>query len=84
MGFECNFRYVKIVLALRICTGRAFYKAGPDIEKALDPDLFFLPGTTNLFEFVDVDILNISAEQASQPYMQASFLLGFGMLLLIF
>ena len=41
-----------IVLALRIGTGRAFHKAGPDIEKALDPVLVFIRGTTNLFELV--------------------------------
>ena len=40
MGFY--FRNVKIVLALRIGTGRAFHKAGPDIEKALDPVLVFI------------------------------------------
>ena len=28
-------------------------KAGPDIEKALDPVLVFIRGTTKLFEFVD-------------------------------
>ena len=28
------------------------HKAGPDIEKALDPVLVFTRGTTNLFEFV--------------------------------
>ena len=48
-----NFRNVKIVLALRIGTGRAFHKAGPDIEKALDPVLVFIRGTTNLFELVE-------------------------------
>ena len=32
----------KIVLALRIGTGRAFHKAGSDIEKALDPVLVFI------------------------------------------
>ena len=40
-----------IVFALRIGTGRAFQKAGPDIEKALDP--VFIRGTTNLFELVE-------------------------------
>ena len=44
-----NFRNVNIVSALRIGTGRA----GPDIEKALDPVLIFIRGTTNLFEFVE-------------------------------
>ena len=34
-------------------TGRAFHKAGPDIEKALDPVLVYVQGTTNLFEFVE-------------------------------
>ena len=28
------------------------YKAGQDIEKALDPVLVFIRGTTNLFELV--------------------------------
>ena len=28
-------------------------QAGPDIEKALDPVLVFIRGTTNLFEFVE-------------------------------
>ena len=32
---------------------RVFHKAGPDIEKALDPVLVFIRGTTNLFEFVE-------------------------------
>ena len=27
--------------------------AGPEIEKALDPVLLFIRGTTNLFEFVE-------------------------------
>ena len=48
-----NFRNFKIVLALRIGTGRAYHKAGPDIEKALDPVLVFIRGTTNLFELVE-------------------------------
>ena len=47
------FRNGKIVSALRIGTGRVFQKAGPDIEKALDPVLVFIRGTTNLFEFVE-------------------------------
>ena len=42
-----------IVLALCIGTGRAVHKAGPDIEKALDPVLIFIRGTTNLFELVE-------------------------------
>ena len=50
-----SFRNIKIVLALRIgtCTGKAFHKAGPHIENALDPDLVFLRETTNLFEFME-------------------------------
>ena len=44
---------LKTVLASRIGTGRAFHTAGPDIEKALDPVLVFIRGTTNLFEFVE-------------------------------
>ena len=40
-------------MALRIGTGRAFHKAGPDIEKALDPVLVFIRETTNLFELVE-------------------------------
>ena len=34
-------------------TGRAFHKAGPDIEKPLDPVLVFIRERTKLFEFVD-------------------------------
>ena len=34
-------------------TCRAFYKAGPDIEKVLGPVLVFTRETTNLFEFVE-------------------------------
>ena len=45
-----NFRNVKIVLALRIGTDRAFHKAGPAIKKALDLVLVFIRETTNLFE----------------------------------
>ena len=53
-GCLSYFRNVKIVLTLRIGTGRAFHKVGPDIEKALDPVfLFFIRGTTNLFELVE-------------------------------
>ena len=37
-----NFRNVKIVSALSLDTGRSFHKAGPDIEKALDPVLVFI------------------------------------------
>ena len=48
-----NFPNVKIVSSSRTGTGRAFHKAGPDIEKALDPVLVFIRGTTNLFEFVE-------------------------------
>ena len=47
-----NFRYVKIVLSLRIGTVRAFHKAGADIEKVVDPVLVFIRRTTNLFEIV--------------------------------
>ena len=32
---------------------RAFHKAGPDIEKAIDPVLVSIRGTANLFYFVD-------------------------------
>ena len=48
-----NFRNIKVISALRFGTGRAFRKTGPDIEKALDPVLVFIRGTTNLFEFVE-------------------------------
>ena len=34
-------------------TSRAFQKAVLDIEKALDPVVVFIRGTTNLFEFVE-------------------------------
>ena len=40
-------------MALLIGTSRAFHKAGTDIEKALDPVLVFIRGTTSLFEFVE-------------------------------
>ena len=40
-------------MALRIGTSRAFNKAGPDVEKARDPVLVFIQGTTNLFGFVE-------------------------------
>ena len=36
-----------------IGTGRAFHKAGPDIKKALDPVVVFIPGTTYLFDIVE-------------------------------
>ena len=52
------------------------HKAGPDIEKALDPVLVFIRGTTNLLEFV--------AEQVSHPDMQAGCFLRFGKLLCYF
>ena len=32
---------------------QAFHKAGPDIEKALDPVFVFIRRTTHLFEFVE-------------------------------
>ena len=46
---------LRIVLALRIGTGRAFHKAGPDIglEKVLDAVLVFIRETTNLLAFVE-------------------------------
>ena len=44
---------LRLFWALRIGTGRAFHKAGPDIEKALDPVLVFIRGTSNLFELVE-------------------------------
>ena len=43
----------EIFSALRIGTGRAFDKAGLDIEKALDPVLVFIRRATNLFELVE-------------------------------
>ena len=39
---------------------------GTDIDKALDPVLFFIRETTNLFEFVERRYFSISAEQVSQ------------------
>ena len=42
-----------VKLALRIGTGRAFHKAGPDIVKALDTVLVFIRRTTNIFQFVE-------------------------------
>ena len=52
------FRNVRIPMALRIGTGRAFHKAGPDIEKALDPILVFIRGTTKLYGFYSRDTLH--------------------------
>ena len=46
-------------MALRIGTGRVFHKAGPEIEKALDPVLVFIRGTTNLFELFSLEDLKI-------------------------
>ena len=79
-----NFRNVKIVLSLRIGTGRAFHKAGPDIEKALDPVLFFYEEQQIYLNLWSVAILSISAEQVSRPDMQAGCRLGFVKLLRIF
>ena len=62
----------------------AFHKAGPDIEKVLDPVLVFIRGTTILFELVERGYFKISAEQVNQPDMQVGFILGFGKLLRIF
>ena len=71
---------MKIVLASRIGTRRAFHTAGPDIEKAPDPVLVFI----SLYEeqqiylyLWSVDILCISAEQVRQPDMQVGCVLGF-------
>ena len=51
-------------------TGRAFNKAGLDIEKALDPE-FVLYGEQQIyFNLWCVDILSISAEQVIRPDMQ--------------
>ena len=44
---------VKKVSALHMGTCRAFHKAGPDIEKALDTVFVSIRGTTNLLEFVE-------------------------------
>ena len=57
-------------MALRIGTGRAFHKAGPDIEKALDPVLVFIRGTAHLFEFMERRYF----EQVSQPHNYAGWL----------
>ena len=42
-----EFPEFKIISALCTGTGRAFRKAGPDIEKALDQVLIFIRGTIN-------------------------------------
>ena len=47
--WTCDF----LMRSLCIDTGRAFYKAGPDIVKAQDPVLVFIRGTTNLWIFVE-------------------------------
>ena len=74
----------KIVSALRTGTGRAFHKAGPDIEKALDPVLYFIQKKQIYLNLWSVDILSISAERVSQSDMPVSCLLGFRKLLRIF
>ena len=80
-----DFLNVKNGPALRTGTGRAFHKAGPNIEKALHPVSVFIRGTTNTFEFVECrSILSISTEQVSQPDMPVGCLLEFGKLLRIF
>ena len=45
----CNSRNVKFVWALRMGTGRAFHKAVPVIEEALDSVLVIIWGTTIFF-----------------------------------
>ena len=64
--------------------GRAFHKAGPDIEKTIDPVFkLFIRGRTNLFEFVERRYFDISTEQVSQPNMQVDCLIWIGRLLCI-
>ena len=57
--------------------GRAFHKAGLDIENVRDPVLvlLYLKLYLNLWS---VDILSILAEEVSLPDMQAGCVLGFG------
>ena len=50
---------------MRIGTGMAFHKAGPDIEKALDRVLVFIRGTTNLFALVERRYFENMAETES-------------------
>ena len=59
------------------------HKAGPDIEKALDPVFVFIWGTTNIFEFVERRYLEhfIRTSKADMPI---GCLLGFEKLLRIF
>ena len=82
IGEIYNFGSFKIVSALRIGTGRAFNKAGPDTEIAVDPVLVFIRGTTNLFEFVERRYFEHFG-QTSQADMQVSCLLVFKKLLCI-
>ena len=71
-------------MALRIGTGRAFHKAGPDIEKALDPVLVFIRGTTNLFELVERRYFEDFGRTSKSARYAGWFFLGFGKLLRIF
>ena len=59
------------------------HKAGPDIEKALNPVLVFIRETTNLFEFVEHGYFEHFG-RTSQPDIQVGCFLGFGKLLRIF
>ena len=68
-----------------LAQGVQFHKAGPDIEKALDPVLVFIQGTTNLFEFVERRYFeHFGRTSKSVRYMQVGCLSGFGKLLCIF
>ena len=44
---------VKLFGHFFICTDRGFQCDGPAVEKALDPVVDFIQGTTELFEFVE-------------------------------
>ena len=61
-----------------------FHKAGPDIEKALDPVLVFIRGTTNLFELVERRYFEHFGRTSKSADMHVGFLLGFEKLSHIF
>ena len=79
-----SFLSAKIVSALRTGTGRAFHKAEPDVEKALDPVRFLCEEQQIYLNLWSVDILSISAEKISQARFAGWLSLGLGKLLRIF
>ena len=58
--------------------------AGPDIEKALDPVLVVIRGTTNLFELVERRYFEHFGRTSKSARYAGWVFLGFGNLLRIF